>query len=61
MADSKSIEAVMQAALELDYDTWLKVSRAVTRAFAEKEHKARGALKLTETERIKYFFTMGPF
>ena len=61
MADTKDIENIMRAALELDYDTWLKVSRAVTRAFAEKEHKARGSLKLTGTERIKYFYTMGPF
>ena len=61
MPDNKYIEAVMKAALELDYDTWLKVSRAVTRAFAEKEHKARFNLKLSNNERIKYFYTMGPF
>lgn len=61
MADTKSIESVMKAALELDFDTWIKVSRAVTRAFVEKEHKARVDLKLTEIERIKYFYTMGQF
>lgn len=61
MADGKSIEAVMEAALELDFDTWIKVSRAVTRAFAEKEHLARKELKLNEVERIKYFYTMTQF
>ena len=61
MADTKSIESVMKAALELDFDTWIKVSRAVTRAFVEKEHKSRVDLKLTEIERIKYFYTMGQF
>lgn len=61
MADGKSIEAVMEAALELDFDTWIKVSRAVTRAFAEKEHSARKELKLNDVERIKYFYTMIQF
>lgn len=61
MADNKSIEAVMKAALELDFSTWLKVSRAVTRAFAEKEHRARKEMKLNDVERVKYFYTMGQF
>ncbi len=61
MEDIKNIENVMQAALQLDFDTWIKVSRAVTRTFAEKEHLARKELKLNDVERVKYFYTMIQF
>lgn len=56
MPDVKNIEAVMESALSLSFDEWLKVSKAITRAFVEKEHRARNELKLENTERIKYFF-----
>lgn len=61
MEDTKNIEAVMKAVQALSFENWIKVSKAITRAFAEKEHKARTNLKLEDTERIKYFYTMGQF
>ena len=61
MADNKVIEAVMKAARELSFEEWLLVSKAITRAFAEKEHRQRKELKLQDTERMKYFYTMGQY
>lgn len=55
MPDAREIEAVMNAAQKLSFEEWLKVSKAVTRAFVEKEHRARRELKLENSERIKYF------
>lgn len=55
MADSKEIEAVMTAAQKLSFEEWLSVSKAITRAFTEKEHQARHELKLNDIERMKYF------
>lgn len=55
MGNTKNIEAVMKAAQELNFEEWLLVSKAITRAFAEKEHSARSQLKLSDTERMKYF------
>ncbi len=55
MGNTKNIEAVMKAAQELNFEEWLLVSKAITRAFAEKEHSARRQLKLSDTERMKYF------
>ena len=61
MADTKNIEAVMNAALRLSFEEWKRVSKAITRAFVEKEHRQRSDLKLEGTERIKYFYTMFEF
>lgn len=61
MGNTKNTEAVMIAAQELSFGEWLLVSKAITRAFAEKEHRQRSELKLQDTERIKYFYTMGRF
>ena len=58
MADTKNIEAVMKAAQALSFEDWKKVSKAITRAFAEKEHKQRSELKLQDTERMKLFYKM---
>lgn len=56
MPDITNVEAVINAAQNLSFEEWLKVSKAITRAFVEKEHCARHSLKLENTERIKYFF-----
>lgn len=56
MPDVTNVEAVINAAQKLSFEEWLKVLRAITRAFVEKEHRARNELKLENTERIKYFF-----
>lgn len=53
----KDIEAVMEAAKNLSYDEWFKVSAAISRAFEEKEHTVRGGIKLDNSERIKYFYS----
>lgn len=45
----------MKAAQELNFEEWLLVSKAITRAFVEKEHIGRKELKLSDTSRIKYF------
>ena len=56
MPDVTNVEAVINAAQNLSFEEWLKVSKAITRAFVEKEHGARRSLMLDNTERIKYFF-----
>lgn len=62
MPDVKNIEAVMESALSLSFDEWLKVSKAITRAFEEQERRAREGLRLNNTERCKYFYAMdNPF
>ena len=50
------IEAVMKAAQGLNFAEWLKVSKAITRVFAEKERRQRNDLKLDGIERIKLYF-----
>ncbi len=50
------IEAVMKAAQGLNFMEWLKVSKAITRAFVEKEHRQRNDLKLDGIERVVLFF-----
>ena len=54
----QKIEAVMQAATELSYAEWLKVSKAITQTFEEKERRNRSDLKLSGTDRIKYYFNI---
>ena len=56
--EKEKIEAVMQAASELSYSEWLKVSLAITQTFDEKEHRQRSELKLNGTDRIKYYFNI---
>ena len=56
--EKEKIEAVMQAASELSYSEWLKVSQAITRAFEEKERRQRSELRLNGTDRIKYYFNI---
>ena len=58
MAVINNIEAVMDAAQVLSFEDWKKVSKAITRAFVEKEHKARTNLKLEDTGRMKLFYKM---
>lgn len=53
---NENIEAVMKAAQGLSFAEWLKVSKAITRAFAEKEHRGRNDLKLDGIERVKLYF-----
>ncbi len=53
---NENIEAVMKAAQGLNFAEWLKVSKAITRAFAEKEHRQRNDLKLDGIERVVLFF-----
>lgn len=61
MAVINNIETIMNAAQGLSFEEWMKTSKAITRAFAEKEHSARKELKLNDVERIKYFYTMIQF
>ena len=56
--EKQKIEAVMQAASELSFWEWLNVSRAITRAFEEKERRQRSELKLSGTDRMKYYFNI---
>ncbi|MBO5090170.1 MAG: hypothetical protein J6C27_04595 [Clostridia bacterium] len=56
--EKQKIEAVMQAASELNFQEWLKVSRAITKTFEEKEERNRSQLKLSGTDRIKYYFNI---
>lgn len=56
--EKEKIEAVMQAATELSFKEWLKVADAITKAFEEKERKFRSDLKLSNTDRIKFYFNM---
>lgn len=56
--EKEKIEAVMQAATELSFTEWLQVSKAITRAFVEKESRQRSQLKLDSTNRIKYYFNI---
>lgn len=53
---NENIEAVMKAAQGLNFEEWLKVSKAITRAFAEKEHRQRSDLKLDGIERAMLFY-----
>ena len=48
----------MQAASELSFKEWLKVSDSITKAFEEKERGYRSELKLSGTDRIKYYFNI---
>ena len=56
--EKQKIEAVMQAASELSFWEWINVSRAITRAFEEKEDRQRSELKLSGTDRMKYYFNI---
>lgn len=56
--EKEKIEAVMNAAVELSFTEWLQVSKAITRAFVEKEGRQRSELKLSNTDRIKYYFNI---
>ena len=56
--EKQKIEAVMQAASELSFWEWINVSRAITRAFEEKEDRQRSELKLSDTDRMKYYFNI---
>ena len=61
MGNTKNVEAVMNAAQGLSFEEWIRVSKAITRAFAEKEHRQRNVLKLEDTRRIIYFYKMFEF
>lgn len=56
--EKEKIEAVMQAASELNYSEWLRASQAITMAFEEKERRNRSELRLNGTDRIKYYFNI---
>ena len=56
--EKEKIEAVMNAAAELSFKEWLKVADSITKAFEEKERKSRSGLKLSDTDRIKYYFNI---
>ncbi len=56
--EKQKIEAVMQAASELSFWEWINVSRAITRAFEEKEDRQRSELRLAGTDRMKYYFNI---
>ncbi|MBO5211445.1 MAG: hypothetical protein J6B80_05900 [Clostridia bacterium] len=56
--EKQKIEAVMQAASELSFQEWLKVSESITKAFEEKERRQRSELKLGGTDRMKYYFNI---
>lgn len=56
--EKEKIEAVMNAAAELSFKDWLKVADSITKAFEEKEHKFRSDLKLSNTDRMKFYFNM---
>lgn len=56
--EKQKIEAVMQAASELSFWEWINVSRAITRAFEEKEGRQRSELRLSGTDRMKYYFNI---